>query len=1050
MKRFITLFLVLFPILLFAQVGDSTAVLQVDSLNQLSEDLISQKDYDKALEINAQAEKIAIEKLGEESASYGSCCFIRGTSFEKKREYSEAEKWYLKSIAIREKALGKEHPVYATSLYNLGRLYLQLGRYEKSESLFLESKEIRDKVLGNEHPDYAETLHILANLNLITGRYEKAEAFYLEAIKIREKALGKESPVLAGSVNNLAVLYMTLGQFEKAEPLYHKSRTIREKTLGKEHPQYAGSLNNLAILYVNMGQFEKAEPLHLEAISIKEKTLGREHPGYATNLSNLGVLYVNMDQYEKAEALHLESKAIREKILGKEHPDYAMSLNNLAILYLETGQFKKAEPLYLESKSIYEKVLGSEHPDFARSLDNLAILYLNMGQFEKAESLYLESKEILRKALGEEHPDYARTLDNLAEFYAETGQFKKAEPLYLESKSMWQKALGNEHPDYARSLDHLSVLYLYTEQYEKAEPLFLELPAVNKHLIESAMLHLSEKELSNYMGSFSKLQDRLLSFTQLTKSEKLVPQCFDNSLFYKGFLLQSASRIKHLALTNKATTETLNQLKGCQRRLADQYGQPILERDSALIAALETQANDLEKELARTVAGWDGARRQVYWKDVQAGLKEGEAAVEFVHYKYYNKKIPDSTMYGALVLKAGNSLPAFIPLFEERQLDSLIQTHGGRKADYVNALYTVSERGLRPSGTPKKSLYELIWKPMEEELGSIRTIYFSPSGLLHRLNLTAIPITDEENLGERYHLIGINSTRILVIPDTSSPDSLNTPEKPGNAILYGGINFEMDSTAIALANQSYNTDQLASRGELSFSSSNQNNRGGGWGYLKWTEKEINKVEETLINAGFQTSTLNGYHATEESFKSIGQDLPSPRILHLATHGFFFPDPAFEKDQSIVKGNSEPVFKMSDHPMIRSGLILAGANHAWRTGKSFQPDMEDGILTAYEISQVNLSNTELVVLSACETGLGDIEGNEGVYGLQRAFKIAGAKYLIMSLWQVPDYQTQELMDTFYTKWLENTMSIPDAFHSAQQEMKEKYQNPYFWAGFVLVE
>jgi CHAT domain-containing protein len=137
-------------------------------------------------------------------------------------------------------------------------------------------------------------------------------------------------------------------------------------------------------------------------------------------------------------------------------------------------------------------------------------------------------------------------------------------------------------------------------------------------------------------------------------------------------------------------------------------------------------------------------------------------------------------------------------------------------------------------------------------------------------------------------------------------------------------------------------------------------------------------------------------------------------------------------------------------MIRSGLILAGGNHAWKTGKPLRPDMEDGILTAYEISQMNLSNTELVVLSACETGLGDIEGNEGVYGLQRAFKIAGAKYLIMSLWQVPDFQTQELMTTFYKNWLEGKMSIPDAFRSAQGEMREKYQSPYFWAGFVLVE
>jgi len=197
----------------------------------------------------------------------------------------------------------------------------------------------------------------------------------------------------------------------------------------------------------------------------------------------------------------------------------------------------------------------------------------------------------------------------------------------------------------------------------------------------------------------------------------------------------------------------------------------------------------------------------------------------------------------------------------------------------------------------------------------------------------------------------------------------------------------------------------------------------------------------------QTRLKKGHEATEESFKNIGtNNSASPRILHIATHGYFFNDP---KLNSGSLSNSETVFKISDHPMLRSGLILAGGNLAWQ-GKQTLEGREDGILTAYEISQMNLSNTELVVLSACETGLGDIQGNEGVYGLQRAFKIAGAKYLIMSLWQVPDKQTSLLMTTFYKKWLEDKMTIPDAFHAAQKQLRDGGLEPYYWAGFVLVE
>lgn len=205
----------------------------------------------------------------------------------------------------------------------------------------------------------------------------------------------------------------------------------------------------------------------------------------------------------------------------------------------------------------------------------------------------------------------------------------------------------------------------------------------------------------------------------------------------------------------------------------------------------------------------------------------------------------------------------------------------------------------------------------------------------------------------------------------------------------------------------------------------------------------------MNSSGIKAKLITGYDGTEEAFKNIGtNNTPTPRILHIATHGYFFPDPKEQKSINTFE-NNDPVFKISNHPMLRSGLIMAGGNATWK-GENTLEGHEDGILTAYEISQMNLSNTELVVLSACETGLGEINGNEGVYGLQRAFKIAGAKYLIMSLWQVPDKQTSLLMTTFYKKWLEEKMSIPDAFHSAQKDLREAGLDPYYWAGFVLVE
>jgi len=922
-----------------------------------------------------------------------------------------------------------------------------MGNYEKAEPFQIEAKTIEEKILGKEHPNYAASLNNLANLYWNMGNYEKAESFHLEAKAIREKALGKEHPDYAASLNNLAILYKHMGNFQKAETLYLESKAIREKVLGKEHPDYAWSLNNLAILYWDIGNYEKAETLHLEAKAIREKALGKEHPDYAASLNNLALLYWNMGNYEKAESFHLEAKAIKERVVGKERPEYAASLNNLALLYKDMGNFQIAETLYLEAKDIWGKTLGKEHPLFAGSLNNLAILYMDMGNYEKAESFHLEAKAIRERVVGKEHPDYAASLNNLAILYWNIGNFKKAEPLFLEAKDIWGKTLGKEHPEYKECLNNLAILYMDMGSYEKAEPLFLELSSVNQALLVKALRHLSERELDKYLHNFATSQNQLLSFTLQTVGTKASTTCYDNSLFYKGFLLNAANQIKNLAHSNPVTTEKFKLLKSCGRRLAAQYALPIAERDNAKVADLEEKSNTLEKDLAHTVAGYGDAIRQVNWREVQHQLKPGEAAIEFVHFRFWKKKQTDSTLYAALVLEPGMESPLFISLFEEKSLGNLFASTQDRKADYVNSLYTISDRGAVAIEAPKKSLYEILWQPLEKELSGIKTIYFSPSGLLHRINFDAIPISETETLADKYQLIELNSTRQLVIPAQIKIAN-------NDAVLYGGIQFEQDST-----NHS-NEPLIASqsRGELSFQLVDSTLRGGSWNYLAGTEREVNSIEKIMQSSGIQSNVKKGYAATEESFKNMGTNgSASPRILHIATHGYFFNDTKKTVKNSGFENQNEPVFKISDHPMLRSGLIMAGGNAAWQ-GKQTLEGREDGILTAYEISQMNLSNTELVVLSACETGLGDIQGNEGVYGLQRAFKIAGAKYLIMSLWQVPDKQTSLLMTTFYKNWLEaegpdkggNKMTIPDAFHAAQKELREMGFDPYQWAGFVLIE
>ena len=1063
MKNTILLLLCLSPLLLAAQAVDSTVLKKVDSLSQVARALGKSNQFGQAFEVIAAAEKLALETAGRISVAYGNARFHHSMLLYVGQKYPEAEKLFLECKEIREQTIGKENQNYGQILNNLGLVYWRMGKYETSEAYYFKALSTWEKLSGRESLDYALSMSNLGLLYMAMGEYEKAETCFLEAGNIRAKILGKEHPDYATCISNLAILNDKMGQHEKAEAYCLEAKNIREKTLGKSHPQYATAVTNLANSYNYLGKYELAEPLFLEAKSIFEKTLGKNHTTYAENLNSLAILYNAMGNYEQAEVLWLEVRDIWEKALGKDHPHYAVCLQNMGSLYAAIGDIDKAVSYLSEALAIIEKNLGKTHPNYTLCLAALGYGYIRAGHFEKAQQYLSEAKTIREKEVGKD-PYYATFTYNLGLTYLNTGNYPTAEQYLREALSIQEALLGKNTPAYEKSLYSLAETYNALGDYERAGKLYAEAEEKQQLQLINASRHLSEQEMNQYILSFQERQSSIFSFAQLTAGRQeaalnMVRHCYDNTLFHKGFLLLASNRIKELDYTDAATIEKINLLKSYRRRLAAEYAKSIPERKG--VEELETSANDLEKEFARTVADYGASIRQVHCQEVQQQLKPGEAAIEFVHYKFSNPRPTDSILYAALVLLPGDGQPQFIPLCEEKQLDKLLHLEGDRKNELVNQLYTHA-----PDGS--KTLYELLWQPMDETLAEVQTVYFSPTGLLHRLNLGAMAMpsalrglpADGGVLADRFRLSTrqlLSRTGFGMAVGGGAPPFGGREVAGSDAVLFGGIKYDMDTTAIATANEWLDGGALASHSRgLDFANADSSLRGDTWKYLSWTNVEVKALEGILAGAGIRTVLRREYAATEEAFKSIGVNGPSPRILHLATHGFFFPDPVNRDEERGVREegrgmrDEELVFKMSEHPMIRSGLLLAGGNYAWQSGRPAKPGMEDGILTAYEISQMNLAATELVVLSACETGLGDIRGNEGVYGLQRAFKIAGAKYLIMSLWQVPDYQTQQLMSTFYRKWLNDNLSIPDAFRSAQQAMREKYKDPFLWAGFVLVE
>jgi CHAT domain-containing protein len=449
------------------------------------------------------------------------------------------------------------------------------------------------------------------------------------------------------------------------------------------------------------------------------------------------------------------------------------------------------------------------------------------------------------------------------------------------------------------------------------------------------------------------------------------------------------------------------------------------------IITLENEANDLEKELSTKSEAYrnEFEPKKINWLTVKRSLKPDESAVEFLNFRYYDNRWTDTVYYVALIIRPEFEYPKLVKLCNEKQLSKILNADSELKESYVKN----KEKSTK--------LYELIWKPLEKDLNGVNKVFISPSGLINKISFSAISTSDDKLLCDKY---SFNYTGNLKEIALNKKKENNIKDVDGfSAAIFGGAKYDIDTMTEKdiISKFSRGGEETWSPPANMILQNIPSAKLVKWNYLPGTLIEADKIKSLFENHNLKVNEYTGDDARKEVIKSLNYK-NSPTLLHISTHGYFFPEP--NKDYKETGTGS---FVTSENPLFRSGLILAGANRIWKGGQEIE-GVENGILTAYEVSNMDLMNTELVVLSACETGLGDIKGGEGVYGLQRAFKVAGAKTIIMSLWKVPDKETVELMELFYTNWLSG-MTKQDAFSSAQKEMRKKYA-PYYWAAFVMVE
>ncbi len=1029
-------------LLLSAGILFSYVTLSAQTWKELNSQVVSlykAGEYEKALPLAEKAVEAIKKELGEENKDYLSALRNLASVYEKNMDYTKAAKSYIRLQELTKKMEGENSLAYAKVIFELGTLYFQADRFDKAEPLFKKALEIRKEKLGTEHADYAAALNSLASTYVMTAQYEEAEKKLLEALALRKKIMGDSSEEYATSLNNLGVLYSDMGLYEKAEATYKIVIGIRKKLLGEWNEDYASSLNNLAVVYYETGKYEKAEPLFKKAGEIVKKVEGELAPRYAFSLNNLAQLYMDIDQYDKAEPLLLQATEIIKKSLGENTSGYATCLHNLAGLYMDLKKYNKAEELLLQAISIRKNELGIKHPEYANSLNSLAGVYLETEQYAKAAPRIRESTEIFREIAGEVSQDYAICLFNMAELSAGLKKFDSAIYYYGEGLAVQKKVFGEQHPDYAGNLHNLANLYLKAGKPDKAEPLLIENSRIIRDLLGNSLANMSEKEKGYYLGGKSSILESHCSF--LYNWRRATPEFYKNNinllLFFKSLALADTKNL--LESIRQSTDTTIRRLftawNNGKTQLAKEYAQPIDYRRPGL-KKLETETEEIEKELNRLSASFRNQQQtmKVTWDKVQQSLQEDEAAIEFVRFNLFRKNWTDSFIYAAYIFRKQDAQPVFVPLAEEKQLKQLFDSAGNTATAMVNSFYRGTEvKGRTGDAILGKALYRLIWAPLMPYLKDVRQIAYSPAGKLFSVAFPALPVDSNSLLMDRFRLRQYTSTRQLVL--RNGENNIKTPQR---IALFGDARFTMDS--LQLAEQGSRNKET---GNNLIATAARGTGNGSWTNLPGTATEVLRINDLFTARNIPVAMYTQASASEENLKAF--DGQAPELLHIATHGFFLPGTTDKKNTREL--SSQNSYSLADDPLLRSGLVLAGGNWVW-SGKAPIEGVEDGIVTAYEISQLNLSNTELVVLSACETALGDVKGSEGVFGLQRAFKMAGVKKMIVSLWQVPDKETAELMTVFYTYWLKGK-KIEEAFAQAQSDMRKKY-SPYYWAAFVLVE
>ncbi len=936
------------------------------------------------------------------------------TYYEETDNYEKATETLEEALLAARKKYDPTDLDYAIELERIAALQIKIGDYQNAEKNINEAIKIMDSKKSADADSYKSVALITqAKLLTIQGNYDDAEYCIYKSEKLTRKSTLTIASAGVEIEDDLADLYLNIGRFSDAEYILNQSLKEKKERYGEDSRHLSNTYTLLGKLKLTVGEYSEAEQLARKAYNTNFEIYGGQSTKVAPSMSLLAKTFSTIGDFDKAEQVLNDVINIQLTRFGENHVDLGKSYADLALVkYYNEEPINKVEPIFLKAENIIGKSLGGSNPTYAEMLKNLAIINIANERYDLAFNYLEEAGKIWSSKIGRRNNVNAATVSILkGDIFYKQRKYNKADNHYLDAKKVYEKFFSTSHPEYVKVLSKLSKSYYMKGDVKRAKETIESVLENYEYFISEYFPSLSEREKAKFWNTIRTDYEfyNTIVLSDLEKNRSQIGDLYNNALLTKGLLLNSSKKIRESIMNSGDEELKSTYMEWIDKKELLTYALSMssdqLAQNGINTNILSNEVELLEKELSKksVVFNESNAESEIKWQDIRNSLRENEVALEMTRFRYFHHTFTDSVIYAVFYLTP-----------EKRSKPEIIIIPNGKDLEKKYLKYYRNSIKYKIHDTYS---YQQFWQPIVDKVGSLASIYLSPDGVYNQINLEAIPIEEDKYVIDNSNIVLVSNTKDIF--KYRSQNQVNRDAKV--AMMFGNPSFyvttqpgqPVQGSGLTRASASVVSD------------------------LPGTKKELEGLEQLLNDKGWKTEEYTEELATESSIKKVN----NPKIFHIATHGFF------QNTDRKTADLDENESYLYDNPLLKTGLLLTGAGDILNQTK-YNYNVDDGILTAYEALNLSLDQTDLVVLSACETGLGEVQAGEGVYGLQRSFLVAGAKSIVMSLFKVSDNATQELMVKFYEKWLE-TGNKRESFVQAKKEIRNKYKDPIYWGPFVMI-